>query len=196
VLLQLGLAGRHQRENAALAVQLCRLWSARTRVTLCEDAAAQERVRLLRIIALHAPERTPRQALAANMLPAAYLAGLAATRWPGRAEVVRDTPQLVGDEPWADNLLFHLDGAHPGESAAVCAEWFSETASAEGLRVLMFNCMREREPARLLSPLTSHGAALAVGVRPSWRSHTASGRPPLPPRNVCSAGCHVSPGQG
>jgi folylpolyglutamate synthase len=42
--LQLGLAGAHQRLNAALAVQLCRIWATRAR-PLCPKTAAQEEVR-------------------------------------------------------------------------------------------------------------------------------------------------------
>ena len=42
--LQLGLAGAHQQLNAAMAVQLCRLWAKRTR-PLCPKTLAHEQVR-------------------------------------------------------------------------------------------------------------------------------------------------------
>lgn len=100
----------------------------------------------------------PSQALQHGQLPERYALGLARTRWPGRAQVVPDaqTAHASADaaaEPVADNLTFFLDGAHTGESATTCAEWFlGATAPAAGalsddsIRVLVFNCMKARMP--------------------------------------------------
>ena len=44
---QLGLSGAHQRLNAAMAVQLCRLWAARARPD-CAATAAHEQARTRR----------------------------------------------------------------------------------------------------------------------------------------------------
>lgn len=83
-------------------------------------------------------------------LPEEYAHALAHTVWPGRAQVIADW----GDE-CADNLVFCLDGAHTGESAATCAEWFADEAGADSVKVLLFNCLKEREPHRLLNPLVT-----------------------------------------
>jgi hypothetical protein len=46
--LQLGLAGAHQRLNAAMAVQLCRLWAKHARPD-CPTTLAHEQVRSVRV---------------------------------------------------------------------------------------------------------------------------------------------------
>lgn len=75
-----------------------------------------------------------------------YAEALAQTRWPGRAQVLPDAHgEECGEEP-ALNLVFHLDGAHTGESSAACAEWFAEVTPLESVRVLMFNCMKVQRP--------------------------------------------------
>ena len=141
---QLGLAGEHQRLNAAMAIQLCRLWARRVRPG-CAESAEHERVRRIdalraRAQMLTAPFAHPQpQQLARMKLPDAYATGLAQTRWPGRAEVVADVPSQQGG---ADNLVFCLDGAHTGESAATCADWFAKVAPQQSIRMLMFNCQR------------------------------------------------------
>ena len=123
--------------------------------------------------ALHAPPEPAFQELSRGRLPDVYVEALAQTRWPGRAQVVNDAHgEACGVEP-AANLVFHLDGAHTGESSAACAEWFAEVTPLDSVRVLMFNCMKvhtvspppvpaislptlqEREPHRLLSPIHS-----------------------------------------
>lgn len=124
------------------------------------------------------------QLLAKSELPEPYSLGLAQARWPGRAQVVLDSDSCAPAEERCSNLTFHLDGAHTGESAATCAEWFAGAAQAgeaaqavPSERVLVFNCMKarrrraalssggaltsacavvqEREPKRLLTPLIS-----------------------------------------
>ena len=91
--LKLGLAGAHQRVNAALAVALAGAWEARNAAEISskrqqqgaggagdggeEGAAAAGRERA--------------QMVAALRLPEAYREGLSACYWPGRAEVRGDT---------------------------------------------------------------------------------------------------------
>lgn len=97
-----------------------------------------------------------------------------------------------------DKLVFFLDGAHTPESMEVCAEWFVEAVKEEEKekerekekgpvgevetlrRVLLFNCMPERDPAALLPPLVSvllrHGVSLQKAVVvPSLSSYTSLG---------------------
>ncbi len=84
------------------------------------------------------------QQLARMELPEVYAQALAQTSWPGRAQVVHDSPFSERGVESAENLVFCLDGAHTGESAAACAEWFADNAAPPSVRVLMFNCMPVR----------------------------------------------------
>ncbi|EIE20887.1 putative folylpolyglutamate synthetase [Coccomyxa subellipsoidea C-169] len=167
--LELGLAGQHQRSNAALAISLAAAWEAQRARQLgtsgAADAAAQA----------EAAER--RAALVAGrQLPAEYREGLRACHWPGRAQLVEVPNEDVGDlsngavgaAKSPSRLSFYLDGAHTEESMATCATWFADAvgtpgqgpaagsngAAVETQRVLLFNCLQEREPQRLLRPLT------------------------------------------
>eukprot|EP00798_Chlamydomonas_sp_ICE-L_P029258 gene29259-12502_t len=70
-------------------------------------------------------------------------------------------------------LTYFIDGAHSPESMEACAEWFAQTSNSEASgvdpsllhRVLLFNCMRERDPAVLLpglaARLATHGVAIS-----------------------------------
>lgn len=128
-------------------------------------------------------------ALRSGTLPSSYAQGLQRCVWHGRAEVVVDESV----QP-PSSLSFYLDGAHTPESSVTCANWFAEAvgnnaasfssagaatpasaalpsspAAAPGeLRLLLFNCMHEREPLRLLAPLSetlaSKGLPLAGAV--------------------------------
>mmetsp|Transcript_6708 Transcript_6708/g.22311 ORF Transcript_6708/g.22311 Transcript_6708/m.22311 type:complete len:521 (+) Transcript_6708:452-2014(+) len=150
----LGLAGAHQRTNAALALALARTWAQRTPDPPADAASAE-------------------QALAERKLPPAYARALAQASWPGRAQTVTDIPD-------APALTLFLDGAHTPESAAACGAWFADAAPAEmamtgdaepgtvaAERVLLFSCKPEREPQKLLTPLV---AALAERSLPFHRA--------------------------
>lgn len=160
----LGLAGPHQELNAALAIQLLRTWATRAPSPPAWGYTAEE-------------------TLASGTLPATWRAGLGKTEWWGRAQVVVDETAVdtadgtlpayeeSGDEPaaapsvssrvtGASNLTFYLDGAHTEESMRQCAEWFcaatkkgKDASGLAPLRLLLFNCMEERDPTTLLSPL-------------------------------------------
>ena len=152
--LPLGLRGAHQATNASLAVALAGAfdaWAASNPTSLPSGAAPPGAV-----------ERTA--ALAGGELPPEYAAGLAGCAWHGRAEVVHDAASLPS------TLSFYLDGAHTPESMETCAHWFASECGNGGkegggaaappaspsseLRLLLFNCMHERDPRRLLTPLT------------------------------------------
>ena len=171
----LGLAGGHQRLNAALAIRLLREWgnSANPRPAWGEAAEAE---------------------LSAGVLPERFRDGLRETEWAGRAQVVPDVTAVDDDgsgdkSEMAPNLLWYLDGAHTEESMRQCAEWFvsatkkdEEASGGSGggsdgggtppaskpVRMLMFNCMEERDPETLLTPtarvLSEHDAPVC---RPS-----------------------------
>lgn len=183
---RLGLAGEHQKTNAALALALVGAWEAASG----RGPAAIERA----------------AAVAAGTIPPEYAAGLEAAAWPGRGQVVHDYESIKPDCSGSDSgdgaaaatagkedslalvngspcqqqlprLSFYLDGAHTPESMLTCGQWFADavgtsssisdgdgssvtdgSAPNDGLvtqRVLLFNCMQEREPAKLLAPLVA-----------------------------------------
>jgi len=160
--IQLGLAGAHQVENAALAVRLAAVWEARHgRKVAGKGAESSER---------------SDQVLKRLMLPREYVAGLERVRWPGRAEIFDDNE--------AAGLTFFVDGAHTPESIGACALWFSAASIAREAkdaptqatgatnstadRVVIFNCMEERDPESLLEPLRRE--LLRPGAERVWPS--------------------------
>ncbi|KAK9867413.1 hypothetical protein WJX84_000013 [Apatococcus fuscideae] len=140
-----GLAGAYQRVNAALAVELATAWEERVVINSSrpQSQAAAARVAMLR----------------SGRLPEAYQEGLRQCVWPGRAQVIQDP----GSTETGSGLTFYLDGAHTEESMASCGEWFHDAvqesaASKPGQasqRVLLFNCLQERDPTKLLRSLSS-----------------------------------------
>ncbi len=129
----IGLAGEHQLENAALAIQLAAMWESKFGKYIPRIDGA-----LIR----------SEQVLKYNVVPSEYAKGLAAVTWPGRGDIFTD--------PDSENLTYFVDGAHTPESIASCASWFAaasrcrETSGTE--RIIIFNCMEERDPASLLEP--------------------------------------------
>lgn len=71
---RLGLAGDHQKLNAALAVALASTWEARSGVAAARGLAGAE-------------QRAA--AVAEGVLPAEYKEGLERAHWPGRSHVSR-----------------------------------------------------------------------------------------------------------
>jgi hypothetical protein len=69
--IRIGLAGMHQRMNAALAVALAGAWEASPAARACKGEHARLRA----------------EAVTNHVLPIEYIEGLAAARWPGRAQV-------------------------------------------------------------------------------------------------------------
>lgn len=157
--IRLGLAGKHQELNAALAIELMRTWTRRTSPVWGADAL---------------------RCLDAGTLPETWATGLAETEWFGRAQVVPDD---------VEDLSWYLDGAHTEESMRHVAEWFCGRAdgdetdggggggSAGGgsdgeksiaeppvVRLLLFNCMEERDPTTLLTPLAQTAEAYGAPI--------------------------------
>jgi len=155
--IRLGLAGKHQELNAALAIELMRTWTRRTSPVWGTDAL---------------------KCLDAGTLPETWATGLAETEWFGRAQVVPDD---------VEDLSWYLDGAHTEESMRHVAEWFcgradgDETDGGGGtagggldgeksiaeppvVRLLLFNCMEERDPTTLLTPLAQTAEAYGAPI--------------------------------
>lgn len=172
--LELGLAGEHQRQNAALAVMLAAEWEGRSQAAAAlQGEAARRRA----------------QSVQSGVLPREYVAGLQAAKWPGRGQIIGyDVVEGQIIDSAASRLTFFLDGAHTAESMATCAHWFADASAAAAAaagaaraaaapdagqngsrhrdaaatdvrRVLLFNCLEERDANNLLRPLRSTLAA-------------------------------------
>ncbi len=95
---------------------------------------------------------------AVSTLHPSTLAGLAATSWPARCQVVREAFSR-------SNLTLYIDCAHTPDSCLGTAEWFTSVAGpkTDGIeRRLLFNCGNNRDPVLLLRV-----RALAVGAAPA-----------------------------
>ncbi|KXZ45564.1 hypothetical protein GPECTOR_53g150 [Gonium pectorale] len=206
-----GLGGEHMRVNASLAVALAAEWEAQyaKAAAAAANAAAAVEAAAGRPVALP-PGGPPVEAAAARSaavasgrLPPEYLEGLRSVRWPGRSQVIPDEQAAAR----GGRLTFYLDGAHTPESMATCAAWFRSElaqAAAEGTRncqgaprgsapgegppsrhvaVLLFNCMRDRDPAVLLPALADAlrsaepaAASATGGVSGNGNSRSGGGR--------------------
>lgn len=65
--------------------------------------------------------------------------GFAAVRWPGRFEVLGHQPLVI------------VDGAHNPAGADRCAEVYFEDFDPVGRHILVVGCLREKDPAEMLS---------------------------------------------
>ncbi|NXY25483.1 FOLC protein, partial [Atrichornis clamosus] len=139
--LELGLAGAHQRSNAALALQLARTWLQRRS---CQGLGELKEV-------------PPSTELAGRPLPLApafqltdaMIQGLRDTEWLGRTQVLSHGP-----------VTWYLDGAHTTSSIQACVRWFRQAAlnqdkphDGSEVRVLLFNATGDRDTAALLKLL-------------------------------------------
>lgn len=141
--LELGLAGGHQRSNAALALQLARTWLQRRGYeagpgVLPEVPPSAE------------PSAQPSVPLAPVFRPSdAMIQGLRDTEWLGRTQVLPH-----GAVTW------YIDGAHTTSSVQACVRWFRQAALSHDkpqdgseVRVLLFNATGDRDTAALLKLL-------------------------------------------
>ncbi|XP_029025716.1 folylpolyglutamate synthase, mitochondrial [Betta splendens] len=134
--LHLGLAGKHQRSNASLALQLSHTWLQKR---CLQDESFPS---------MHFENTSVFQASPFKPTPV-MLKGLAHTEWPGRNQTLRH-----GD------VTYFLDGAHTMRSMQACLQWFKEAAAqhmknASGTvaRVLLFNATGDRDSAAMLKLL-------------------------------------------
>ncbi|NWY59160.1 FOLC protein, partial [Chionis minor] len=140
-MLELGLAGAHQRSNAALALQLARTWLQRRS---CRGLGELKEV-------------PPGAELAGRLVPLAptfqpsdaMIQGLRDTEWLGRTQVLPHGP-----------VTWYLDGAHTTSSVQACVRWFRQAALSRDkphdgseVRVLLFNATGDRDTAALLKLL-------------------------------------------
>ncbi|KAF7725100.1 Folylpolyglutamate synthetase [Apophysomyces ossiformis] len=123
--IEIGLAGIHQKYNALVAIELCRIWL--------------EKCRGLK--------------LSTNPVPAEFTEGLRRVQWPGRGQKVGISETKYAGKV-SQELSWYLDGAHTVESLDVCSDWFSTQVDQAASRVLIFNCTHGRDGAKLLRSLS------------------------------------------
>ncbi|XP_068770448.1 folylpolyglutamate synthase, mitochondrial isoform X4 [Struthio camelus] len=138
--LALGLAGDHQRSNAALALQLARAWLQRR---------GYEGLGELKDLAPSVEARQPVPLAPAFHPSVAMVQGLREAEWPGRTQVLPHGP-----------VTWYVDGAHTTSSVQACVRWFRQAALNEDkpedgseVRVLLFNATGDRDTAALLKLL-------------------------------------------
>ncbi|XP_028408345.1 folylpolyglutamate synthase, mitochondrial-like isoform X2 [Dendronephthya gigantea] len=137
----LGIEGKHQNQNASLALHLCRTWIKR-RNEANEATETQKEVKSSCETESPYAEEFP--------LPESFKEGLAKVFWPGRTQCVE-----------RDDITFYLDGAHTRKSIEACTEWFCEKSRMEKLKkshkkiakILIFNFKGERNARSLIQPL-------------------------------------------
>ena len=127
--ISLGLAGSHQRENAALASALARQF-------LLKYPGSKTNVKELT------------DSLTTNTLPpSSFRSALASTTWPGRCQVLKQT----------EKLEFLIDGAHTDGSMKVACEWVKamelQDNRSQHEHQLLFNCGHVRDPIELMIPI-------------------------------------------
>ncbi|NXD61713.1 FOLC protein, partial [Eolophus roseicapillus] len=166
--LELGLAGSHQRCNAALALQLARMWLQRRDCWGKDGGDRDGGVRPCRgpqdLSTAPVPsglgelkEMPPSTKLAGRPVPLApafqptdaMIQGLRDTEWLGRTQVLPHGP-----------VTWYLDGAHTTSSIQACVRWFRQAALSQDkphdgseVRVLLFNATGDRDTAALLKLL-------------------------------------------
>ncbi|NXA34759.1 FOLC protein, partial [Eudromia elegans] len=162
--LALGLAGEHQRSNAALALQLARAWLQRrgetsARVPLGTAGKHGGSLSPPGPSPAGHTELTdlPPSVEAGHMVPLApafrpsvtMVRGLREAEWLGRTQVLPHGP-----------VTWYLDGAHTTSSVQACVRWFRQAALNEAkpqdgseVRVLLFNATGDRDTAALLKLL-------------------------------------------
>ncbi|XP_037652793.1 folylpolyglutamate synthase, mitochondrial isoform X7 [Choloepus didactylus] len=136
--LTLGLAGEHQRSNAALALQLARCWLQH------QDYQGLGELKASRPNLLWQLPQAP------VFQPTSHMRqGLRDTEWLGRTQVLRHGP-----------LTWYLDGAHTASSVQACVRWFRQAlrgrerpSHGREMRVLLFNATGDRDPEALLKLL-------------------------------------------
>jgi folylpolyglutamate synthase len=132
----LGLAGSHQRDNAALAMALC-------------EAALRQR-----------NGGTDDDDNDDYMVPETVYQALEQVSWPARCQTVEFAPTTTDNKL----MVLRLDGAHTVQSLRAGLEWYQSVANWTDwdahhddsiCRVLVFNCSHERNPVELLQLLQS-----------------------------------------
>ncbi|XP_054749705.2 folylpolyglutamate synthase, mitochondrial-like [Lytechinus pictus] len=149
---QLGLAGKHQRCNAALAVQLTKTWLEEKHPGSVHFQVIKSTIDDCTINGDNIKECKVRRATP-FVIPDEFLQGFALAKWPGRNQTIRKP-----------GVTYYIDNAHTQDSVAFCKNWFDEEASNEAKtiqgvvkKILIFNLGGERSAYNIMPPLVEYG---------------------------------------
>ncbi|PIK48848.1 putative folylpolyglutamate synthase, mitochondrial-like isoform X2 [Apostichopus japonicus] len=165
--LQLGLHGRYQYTNAALAVQLCQKFLEETKkekftyIEPAEDDADTKRMKMAEA------NFTSDNSTGADLgmvtshpfiLPENFITGLRECYWPGRSQTIQ-----------RERVTYYLDGAHTARSLQACVDWFIEASGEEDrnskgrtAKILLFNLKVEKYKPSMVKPLLNCNFDAAV----------------------------------
>ncbi|XP_069465224.1 folylpolyglutamate synthase, mitochondrial isoform X2 [Ambystoma mexicanum] len=138
----LGLAGEHQRSNAALALQLSQTWLKRQGYR--DVGEPKDPWRNCQV-----PTKSLLPLATAFRPSLSMVQGMNDTEWLGRTQILQRGP-----------VSYYIDGAHTSSSIQACVRWFRHVALHEEkpsmgsvVRVLLFNATGERDTGALLKLL-------------------------------------------
>jgi len=176
--LKIGLAGSHQKHNAALAIALVNTFLASPRLPSSYTIHAS-RVRDFTASATpsdvlpplpsdpaprlvesadHQLPKLPEE-LVLPKLSESFKTGITNTRWPGRCQTIVD--------PVRKGVVWFLDGAHTVDSLDMCGKWWKEQLDSSTCpsgnyhqskprrKILIFNCTSGRKACDLLQGLVN-----------------------------------------
>ncbi|KAF7725098.1 Folylpolyglutamate synthetase [Apophysomyces ossiformis] len=121
---EIGLSGVYQKQNALVAIELCRIWLEKCRHIKLADA-----------------------------VPADFKEGLRRVQWPGRAQTIEIAETTYANRI-TQRLSLYMDCAHTIESLQACSDWYSSLVDPTALQVLIFNCLADRDGPTLLRCLS------------------------------------------
>ena len=142
----LGLNGDHQRENAALAIELSEAFmnsynEDKKKAATDGNDNNNNKDKLISTL----------QCRDVNTLSENVKVGLNLCKWAGRTQIIDLGKMFDGNEENdASNLIFYLDGAHTPKSLQCCTKWYSQILAENEdnnnniCNVLIFNCSRDR----------------------------------------------------
>ncbi|VDI76434.1 folylpolyglutamate synthase, partial [Mytilus galloprovincialis] len=147
---KLGIAGKMQKVNASLALQLTRTWM--------ETQGAIQEETLNGANAEGVKGHVNIEAAKSFPLMQSVIDGLVQCKWLCRNQTIKK-----------NKLTYYLDGAHTLESIQQCVDWFHKHSKREAnsisgkvVKILLYNTKGDRDVTRLLRPLMSCGFDAAV----------------------------------
>ncbi|XP_070531989.1 folylpolyglutamate synthase, mitochondrial-like isoform X2 [Ptychodera flava] len=168
---ELGLAGEHQKQNATLAMQLCRTWIEEHKATLTEGPPELKKQKLMNG-EIDLDEMSITTAPTFKIIDT-FIYGLRSCYWAGRTQKMT-----------RDRVTYYLDGAHTARSVQACVKWFMDIADEEAktiegpvARVLVFNAMGDRNEKPMLRELVDckfDAAAFCPNIASIYNGQTSA----------------------
>ncbi|GAM25673.1 hypothetical protein SAMD00019534_088480, partial [Acytostelium subglobosum LB1] len=143
---EVGLEGDHQKENAALAIAMSNCW-----IMSNQSISNDKRQSIFNnnLWSQYNPKDNNYSTSYFPSSPLTFKEGLRSVQWPGRAQHIVNPLDIP-------NLDLYLDGAHTPESSIICLNWWrSKVASStpdKDILVFTFNSTGGRNPTTFLQP--------------------------------------------